>query len=877
MREWWTRFADWFRRGRLERDLDEELRFHRQQLERAATDAGASAAEARLTARRRLGDSGRIVEASRERWTIRWIDHGWRDLRHAARALVRTPAYTTVAVGTLGVGLALAVIVAAVVNAYILRGLPYPASDRLYNIELLPATPGAAFPANLDKVDWSVLDDVAELRVTWDLDQFTIRGETHSDAANGAWVPASFTEAFGIRTILGPGLQPADFQPGRPLVAVISHGLWQRRFGGDPQVVGRQFEAFVSDRPDSAEAFTVVGVLPEGFWHTNRFTEVLAPLRAPGVPYVVRLREGATVEALQARMADVLRGVTDPAMAQWRFGFRSMHDVYIGTVRPLLVSVATATGLVLLIACANVAVLMLVRSTERRREMAVRRAIGASTGQVIRSLIAETTVLAIAATAVAALLSSIVLQTLAPVMERQLGRSIPGGPGALEYSFGLFVVTIVVGLVLTAICSIAPLFAAARAPVALALHAGARTAGGGIVQRRARTVLIACEVAACLTLLVGATLAVRSGMRILDVKFGLDPVGVIVGNVSLRARSYPDADSRRRFHERLDAAAAERGLIVAAGGSWPMQPPTSREFETVGGAPATTRAGVTTVSHSYFPALGIDVLDGRGFERSDGPSAPRAAVVSETLARRLWPGGRAVGSQLRMVVPPAPPSTSATAPAAPPPVLTVVGVVDDTRQSHADVDVADVYVAFAQQPQLPAFVYARAAAGVVDVEPQLRAAIAAADPEVALASLRALDDLVDQQRAGPRFLAGLLAVFSSFAALLALLGLYGVIAYAVRQREREIAVRLAIGADRSAITRLFLRQGARVLVAGLVVGVFGAIWIGRVLQTQLFGVTATDPLSLWLTTAAFAVCGLVAVSLPARAAASADPAAALKE
>jgi putative ABC transport system permease protein len=871
MRELWTRLVDSLRRRTLERDLDEELRFHRQQIERAEVDAGASAVDARIAARRRLGDLGRITEASRERWMIRWIDHSWRDLRHATRALVRTPGFAVVAVGTLGFGLALAVIVTAVVNAYILRGLPYPASDRLFTVELQPATPGAAFPGGLEKLDWASLDDLVELRVAWDLDGFTIRGGTHPEAANGAWITPAFTAAYGITPLLGPGIQPADFEPGRPLVAVISYGLWQRRFGGDPQILGQRFDAFVNDRPDSAESFTIVGVLPEAFWHTNRYTDVLAPLRAPTFPYVMRLREGASATAVDDRMQRLLGGVSDPAAAQWRFQLRSMHDAYVATIRPLLVSVATATALVLLIACANVAVLMLVRATERRREMAMRKAIGASPAQLVRSVLAETAVIAIAATAMATLLASATLGAMAPLMERQLGRSIPGGAGALEFSWVLVAGTIAGGLTMTLACSLAPLWSAARAPVALALHASARTAGGGVAQRRARMFLIAGEVAACLTLLVGASLAVRSGVRILEVPFGLDPRDVLVGNLTLRSRAYPDVASRVRFYEQLESDAGRSGLSLALGNFWPLQTPASREFEIIGAERQTSRAGVMGVSAGYFATLGVEVLDGRGFERGDTATAPRVAVVSQTLARRLAPDGRAIGAQLRMIVP----TTSTSTP--PPPVLTVVGVVEDTRQSHADVDVADVYVALMQQPLLSAFVYARGASGLAVTERHLRDVVATADPEVAVASPRSLADIVDQQRAGTRFLATLLAVFSGFAALLALVGLYGVIAYAVRQREREIAVRLAIGADRSAITRLFLAQGARVLAAGLAIGVAGAIWIGRVLETQLFGIAASDPVSLWTTTAAFTVCGLLAIALPARAAAGADPVAALKE
>ena len=653
--------------------------------------------------------------------------------------------------------------------------------------------------------------------------------------------------------------------------------MWLTRFGGAGDIVGQRFDAFVNDRPDSAEAFTIIGVLPEGFWHTNAFTEVLAPLRAPAHPYVVRLRNGVRSEAVQERIAALVRGASDPVAASWRFELRSTHAAYINEIRPLLLSVAAATGLVLLIACANVAVLMLVRATQRRREVAVRKALGASGGHITRALLAETALVAVTATALGLLLSQFILSSLAPVMDRQLGRAAPGGAGALELSGLLVAAAIAGGLLLTVACSIAPLWAARRAPVSLALSGGQKGAVDGPGQRRARSVLIAIEVAACLTLLVGATLMVQSSLRVLNVDLGLDTRDVLVGRVNLRQRSYPDAASRTSFYERLDAqAAAIPGVSgVAFTNSWPLQAPTSREV-VAADAPsaAAVRTGVIGVSAGYFETLKIAMRDGRAFSGTDRLGAERVAIVSETLASRLWPGRRAVGARLRFVAPPS--AAASTTPTAPQMYL-VVGVAGDTRHTHTDADVADMYIALLQQPSPAAFVYARATGPTAAVDRELRVATAAVDQEVAFAAPRRLSDILDVQRAGPRFLATLLVVFGFVAALLALIGIYGVIAYAARQREREIAVRLAIGADRSAITRLFVRQGAIVLAAGLVLGIGGALALGRVLEAQLFNVRPSDPLVLAVTTVAFALCGLGAVAWPARRAASTDPVNALKD
>jgi putative ABC transport system permease protein len=308
---------------------------------------------------------------------------------------------------------------------------------------------------------------------------------------------------------------------------------------------------------------------------------------------------------------------------------------------------------------------------------------------------------------------------------------------------------------------------------------------------------------------------------------------------------------------------------VAFASSWPLQAAPAREVgaDAANGV-AAMRAGVVAVSPAFFDTLSIGIDDGRTFTAEDAPGTERVAIVSRTLASRLWPGRRAVGERLRV---------AATNPQAhPPATFVVVGVAGDVRHAHTDEDLADVYLAFRQLPAAAPFMYVRAPGAQARVERELRDLLTRLDPDMALGMPRPLSDILDQQRAGSRFLAWLLTVFALLAAVLALVGIYGVIAYTVRQREREIAIRLAVGADRGRIMRLFVRQGAAVLAVGLGLGAAGAVLIGRVLETQLFGVRAADPLAIVAVAVPFAACGLLAVGWPARAAASTDPAAALK-
>jgi len=793
------------------------------------------------------------------------------DLRHAWRSLARTRGFLAVAVTTLGAGMALCVSVMAVVNAYLVRGLPYPESDRLYWVRF--DGPAGQFVQDLETLDWRALDDVVEHPIAWDLDFFSLRGAPYPEGAQGAWVTAGFMAGFGITPSQGRAFVPGDFAAGAPAVALVSHRLWRTRFGGAADIVGKTFEAYVNDRPNEPQTFTIVGVLPERLWHLNVFTDVLAPLRAPTSPYMVRLRRGVDPDVFAGRVAALVRGGRTVPEG-WRVNVTSAHADYVRQVRPLLLALAAATGLVMLIACANVAVLLTVRATHRQREMAVRRALGASGARIARSLASEAALLGAISTAAGLLAAQAVLMVMGPMLGRSLGARPPGGEEAVAITGPIVGAALLTGLFIVAVCCLAQLWSSSRAQLARTLAGGQRGASAGPRQRRAHAVLIAVEIASCLTLLVGASLMIRSGLRILAVDMGLDTRDVTVGRLNLSRRLYPDAASRNRFYDRVvegvHAAAGPRGIAFA--NAWPLQAAPSRGVGR--GEPGTalsTRAGVFSVTADFFDTLGITVASGRAFTAADAPGSEPVAIVSRTLAARLWPDGRAVGARLRV-------GPAQNAPAgAPDTSYVVVGVAGDVRHTHTDNELADVYLAFRQAPGAAAFMYVKATDVMARIDRDLRGVLAALDPDMALVTPRPLADILDQQRAGARFLSSLFLVFAGLAAVLALVGLYGVIAYTIRQREREIAIRIAVGADRRTIVTLFLRQGSRVLAAGLTLGFGGALLIGRLLETQLFAVRPGDPLAIAAVTIPFAICGLTAIAWPARQAAAADPAAALKD
>jgi putative ABC transport system permease protein len=792
------------------------------------------------------------------------------DLRHAVRSLVRAKGFTASVILTLAIGLALCTTAMVVVNAYLFSNLPYPAAERLYNVRY--AAPGQDSPRRMETLDWTSLRDIIEQPIAWDLDAFYILGGENAEMVPGAWVTPGFVEGLGIRPVIGRGFDASAFRAGSGNVALISYRLWQARFGGDPAAIGRTFTAYVSDRPEEAERFTVIGVLPQDLWHFNPYTDILAPLRAPTFPYMVRLRPGVSPEFAAARITSLVAAGAANVPQNWSAQVNAAHQQYVASVRPLLRTVTTAAVLVLLVACGNVATLFLIRATRRQKEIAVRSALGAGRWAIARMLLAEALVVGTTASALAWFATILALDAIAPILQQQLGRTAPRGLSAAALDAPVLIGAFGAGIATTAICALAPLFTVLRARFTQALKGEGRTATDSAGAQRIRTTLIALEIAASVALVTGSALMIRSVVTLLRTDLGFAGERILNASVTLRQNKYPDPASRLALFERMSSRLSAVPGVESVGmtTAWPLQqsglrPVTVPDAATDSGM----RAAVQSVNDEYFSALTIPILAGRVFASSDRLGTAPVAVVSETLARRLWPAGNAIGSTV--VIP------EDRDDAEPVPVSrVVVGIVGDVRQYPADLELADTYVPILQTPGRFVFALIRTAGAPEGWLPQIRAAFRDIDPEIAVQRSRPLATVIDEVTARPRFLTWLLASFALIAALLALVGTYGVIAYAVRQREREIAVRLAVGADPARIARLFLRQGGGILAMGLAVGLVAVLAGGRLLESQLFGVTARDPLTLVTAVVAFAAAGLAAIWWPARRAATTDPALALR-
>lgn len=776
----------------------------------------------------------------------------WSDVKVSARTLRRNPGFTSAAVLTLGVGIGVATAMAGVLDAYLVKSLPFPDAGRLVSV----AGPGAP--------NWREPPAVLQNVVSWDLDAFSIVSDGPPERVWTSWVTPGFFSALGLRPALGRLFDEAEMAPGGPPVALISHALWQRRWGGDPGILGRTFSAYADDRPDEAEVFTIVGVLPADFWYFNRFTEVLAPLRSARSVYMATLAPGVTPAAAQEALANAAAAL-DPSRAD--VTVRLMREAFLERARPVLWAVAGAVALVLLIACGNAAVLLLVRAAGREQEFAIRSAVGAGRGSLARQLLVEGSLISVSATLLGLAFAWLLLRAAGEATPRLLGTPVPGGTEALRLDLVAFVAAAVIACVAGVVFGLVPLSVARRRNLATALV----SVRGTDTRRRQRTrgVLMAAELALSLALLIGAGLLVRSAMHLQRLELGFDPENVLAVGLSVRQSTFAEPAVRRTFYGQIEEEV--RAALPGASAGTVSWAPFSRvgltPVETADAPPAEAprdSAFVASATESYFATLGLRLVRGNLFDNSHAAEASTVAVVSESLAQRLWPGGDPIGRRVRTVTP----RTANVA--EPQPWRTVVGVVSDVRKTLTQPNPPDLYIPLLASPPMLAELVVRDATGRGRLQ-AIREAIWRVNAELPLNETRWIADDVAAERMPSRFLAWLLSGFAAFALVLATLGLYGVIAYAVGERRREIAIRLALGADPPRVVGLFIRQSLNVVAAGLLGGLIGGIALSRLLSSQLHGVSANDPTTYIALAILLGLAAVLATWLPARRAAGAEP------
>lgn len=851
-------------RSRAEDDVSLEVEFHLEMRAKEFEATGMSPEAARRAAESSFGDvdgiSARLVTARRGRDHRRRWRESWSgfvsDVRRAARMLRRDPGFSIATVLTLGVGVALVTAWAALATAYLVKPLPFPAVDRLVTV----SGPGAP--------DWRDAPEVFEIAVSWDLDALSIIGEGRPQSVRTSWITAGWFELSGARAKLGRLFREDETGPDGRAVAVISDALWQTRWGGDPDVVGRTFTAYSVDRPEESEVFTIVGVLEPDFWFLNGFTEVLAPLRGGRPSYMARLRSGvspAEAQAVVRRWAET-RGRESSDVT-----LRRAQDAYVEQVRPVLLTLGGVVGLVLVIALGNALSLVLVRALGREREFAVRAAIGAGRGRVARQLLTEGLVLAGAAAVAGVVFASAMLVVTRDVVPAILGTGVPGGTDALSIDGRVLAVAVGACAVIGVTLALVPLIGLWRPALSTLREGGRGTASRG--RQRIRSALVALELALSLALAVGAGLLLRSALHLDRQPLGFEPEGIVALEAAVRQTEFPEPAARAELFDRMETT-IEREVpgLEATIASWaplarawslpvetPERPGTGREDD-----PA---AFVTSVAPDYFGELAIPLLEGRPFNRDDRLATEPVAIVSRALAERLWPSGGAVGGRIRLVPEG---GVAASIHGGPPVWRTVVGVAGDVTNTLTGENPAGLYFPVAQVPPTLAEIILRAPAGTVPVE-AAREAVWQVYPDVPLDDLRRLDEVVAAATLPARFLAWLVSAFGGFALALAAIGIYGVVAFAVNQSRRDVAIRIALGATGGRVAFAFVVHQAAWIGAGLLAGLAGAYALSSTLRAQLHGIDPADPLTWLAATTAVGCIALLATWVPARRAARMEP------
>jgi predicted permease len=804
----------------------------------------------------------------------------------ALRRLLRTPGFTLVVLLTLALGIGANTAVFSAVNAVLLRPLPYREADRLVVVDhhypslkgLLAGVSAPGFADYRDRV--RVFEGVAA-QTGWGPN---LTGAGEPERLAGARVSAQYFAVLGVAPALGRALRPDEDAPGRERVVVLADGFWRRRFGADPSIVGRTLLL-------DGERHEVVGVMPPGFRDViDRTAELWRPLALPPESYVdggrtneylfmtARLRPGVTLDQARAALRTVAeqlkRAYPDAYPPDWTLAATALRDKGTGGIRPALLVLLAAVGCVLLIACANVASLMLARAASRTREVAVRTALGARRAHLLRQSLSESLLLAGGGGVLGLLVGALGVRALVALSPERF----PAADMRLDaavLAFATFV-TVLTGLVF----GLVPVLQQPARGLRDTLQEGSRGAAGDRHGQAARRTLVVAEVALALVLLAGAGLLIKSFARVQGVDPGFAPAGVLTATLDLPAATYDTGERQRAFVDALLARLEATPGVEAAGAT------SALPFGRGGGTRSFSVEGVQlppdqpqpwgdyrTVSPGFFRTLRIPLRAGRLFTEADGPGAPPVAVVDDELARRYWPGASAVGKRIAYGT-----VRDSVTGAETPRWIEIVGVVGHVKSEGLDADPrVQVYRPMRQAPTSAPELAVRTRGDPGQLLPAVRAAVRAVDPAQPLSHVAPLEALVERSTGARQLAVVLLGLFAGLALLLASIGLYGLMSYAVAQRSREFGVRVALGAARRNVLMLVVRQGMQLALLGTGLGLAGALALTRLLRSQLYAVEATDPATYAVVVAVLVGVALVATLVPALRATGAEPMQALRQ
>jgi putative ABC transport system permease protein len=871
-----------FRPNSMEADLDEELRAHLEHHVEKYVQSGLALEEARRRARLEFGGLDQVKEECRDARAVNLIETTLQDIRYGLRKLARSPGFTVVAVATLALGIGANTLIFSVVNVAVLHPLPFRNASRLVTKWDTSPTVGYAGPGTLtdkDYMEWRDQNRVFSDIATFRRQPTNLTGVGEPVRLNGATISASLLHVLDVNPALGRTFALEEEAAGHNRVVLLGDRLWRSRFGSNPAVLGKAIKL-------DGEFYTVIGVTPAGFDFPNQ-TEIWTPLTLKSEEHdatlqiVARLKPGVSLE--RARNDEAVLGKRLPAQPgdwEWHTTLVLLTQAAAAEIRTPLLVLFAAVGLVLLIACANVANLFLARATTRQGELSVRKALGASRSRLVRQMLTESVIMAVLGGSLGLLMAALgqgFVAKAASLLPRNLAE-----PGAAAHiasaGIDLWVLafTLAVSVFTTILFGLAPTLWATRGEINSSLQGEGRRTTTGRAQGYMRDGIVITEVALAVILLVSAGLLIRSFLHLMDVDRGFDSQNVLTLNISLRDARYQSARSMIEFEEQaLGRVRMVPGVKTAGGvfglplGHWLI----GGDFTVEGQPPLAPGsqpfiATKAVVGGDYFRAIGIPLLRGRYFDAHDSEAAPHVVIVSQSLARHYWPLDEALGKRLE-------PGFSNDA------WCTVVGVVGDTKQwSLGEPSSPAMYLPYAQAPRTFMMqnitLVLRAGSGPLALVSAARRAVQAVDPDLPVFDIATMDQLVYRSASAPRFNTALLGVFATLALVLAAVGIYGVMSYAVAQRTHEIGVRVALGAEASDILRQVVRQGMLPAVIGIATGIAGAWGMTRFLSSLLFGVRPTDPMTFAMVPVLLAAVGVLACLLPARRATKVDPVVALR-
>jgi putative ABC transport system permease protein len=854
--------------GRSEADADAHACRQITDWPRLARDVRAADAVHARPALDRLADA-HLARTGHEPGVLLMIGQMMRDARYSLRQLARTPGFTLVAVVTLALGIGASSAIFSVVNGVLLKPLPYPEPDSLVLVNEIVPQYGTFSVAPANFLDWRQQNTVFERIAAFNSDRVTYIDKGQPEMWFGAAVSWDLIDLLRVAPALGRSLRAEEDAPGKNGVVVISHGLWQRRFGGDPAVLGRSVTL-------SGLPATIVGVMPPGFSFPSGTTDYWRPIAIAANPtrgghflgVVARRKSGVSLEQARAEMKTIAERLAlqyPKNSANESADVAALHEQVVRGIRPALLTLLAAVGVVILIACANVANLLLVRASVREREIAIRTALGASRRRLVMQMLSESLVLAVAGGGLGLLLAYLAI----PAVQQLSGGSIPRA-GNVAIDLRVLSFAVAVSIATGVLFGLVPAWQASRTTVSAVLKEGGRS-GSGAGGHWIRSSLLVGEVALSIVLLVGAILLLRSFVKITNVDPGFRPERVMAFRVALPNASYPEAHQRVAFFDQLlERLSSVPGVTAAAMiQALPVRGDYMLSFAIDGRPPAKDgeepSANHRVVSPDYFKALGIPLRRGRVFAPRDAEKTPMVAVVDEAFVARHFPGEDPIGHGLDIGN-----GTDGS--------YEIVGVVGNVRYGGlGEAPRPTMYVPFKQDVFSSMWMLMSTDGDPARLADQARQALLQVDRGLPAFSLTTLATVLSESVAQRRFSMLLLATFALVALFLAAVGLYGVVAYTVSQRTQEIGVRMAIGAQRADVLRMVLGGGMKLSLIGLAVGLAAALALAELVTTLLFGVEPFDPASYGATAAVLLAVSLLACYVPARRATLVDPIVAIRQ